>query len=49
MKLLALFQISLFGAFMCGLSLCNQHTIVVYNMILILWVLLELKHNQVGI
>ncbi|CAG2198436.1 Transmembrane protein 260 [Mytilus edulis] len=39
-------KISLFGAFMCGLSLCNQHTIVVYNMILILWVLLELKHNQ---
>ncbi|XP_063427497.1 protein O-mannosyl-transferase TMEM260-like [Mytilus trossulus] len=39
-------KISLFGSFMCGLSLCNQHTIVVYNMILILWVLLELKQNQ---
>ncbi|CAC5390689.1 Transmembrane protein 260 [Mytilus coruscus] len=39
-------KISLFGALMCGLSLCNQHTIVVYNLILILWVLLELKQNQ---
>lgn len=39
-------RIALFGSFVCSLSLCNQHTIVVYIFILVMWVLMELKHNQ---
>uniref|UniRef100_A0A6I8SSY6 Transmembrane protein 260 n=1 Tax=Xenopus tropicalis TaxID=8364 RepID=A0A6I8SSY6_XENTR len=32
-------KISQFGAFCCGLSLCNQHTIVFYVASIVLWVL----------
>ncbi|XP_056403193.1 transmembrane protein 260 isoform X3 [Hyla sarda] len=32
-------KISLCGAFCCGLSLCNQHTIVLYVICIVMWVL----------
>ncbi|KAG9481324.1 hypothetical protein GDO78_010524, partial [Eleutherodactylus coqui] len=32
-------KISLYGAFCCGLSLCNQHTIVLYIICIVVWVL----------
>ncbi|XP_071971849.1 protein O-mannosyl-transferase TMEM260 [Engystomops pustulosus] len=32
-------KISLYGAFCCGLSLCNQHTIVLYVVCIVIWVL----------
>ncbi|XP_069807229.1 protein O-mannosyl-transferase TMEM260 [Dendropsophus ebraccatus] len=32
-------KISLYGAFCCGLSLCNQHTIVLYVICIVMWVL----------
>jgi hypothetical protein len=31
------FSIALLGAFICGLALCNQHTIVLFEAPLILW------------
>lgn len=39
------FSIALFGAFICGLALCNQHTIVLYEAPLILWMLFLLRHR----
>ncbi|XP_037397801.1 transmembrane protein 260 isoform X2 [Pygocentrus nattereri] len=39
-------KFSLWGALCCGLSLCNQHTLVIYVLIIIPWVLLQLyTHN----
>ena len=38
-----LFQLSAVGAFICGLSLCNQHTMVVYVFLAGSWVLYELQ------
>ncbi|KAM9556466.1 protein O-mannosyl-transferase TMEM260 isoform 1-T1 [Guaruba guarouba] len=35
-------KISKFGAFCCGLSLCNQHTIVLYIACIVPWVLSQL-------
>ncbi|KAM3920156.1 protein O-mannosyl-transferase TMEM260 [Leptodactylus fuscus] len=32
-------KISLYGALCCGLSLCNQHTIVLYIICIVIWVL----------
>ncbi|XP_075699427.1 protein O-mannosyl-transferase TMEM260 isoform X2 [Rhinoderma darwinii] len=32
-------KISLYGAFCCGLSLCNQHTIVLYVICIVIWIL----------
>ena len=37
--------IAYFGAFICGLALCNQHTIILYEVPLILWILYLLKHT----
>ena len=39
------FGIALLGAFICGLALCNQHTIVLYEAPLILWMLFLLRHR----
>ncbi|XP_063804045.1 protein O-mannosyl-transferase TMEM260 isoform X2 [Pseudophryne corroboree] len=39
-------KISLYGAFFCGLSLCNQHTIVLYILCIVLWVLLHQSRNK---
>lgn len=39
-------KISKFGAFFCGLSLCNQHTIVLYVLCIGLWVMLRLFHQK---
>ncbi|MCI4382697.1 hypothetical protein PGIGA_G00017720 [Pangasianodon gigas] len=35
-------KFALWGALCCGLSLCNQHTLVVYVLIIIPWALLQL-------
>ncbi|KAM4013903.1 protein O-mannosyl-transferase TMEM260 isoform 2-T2 [Anomaloglossus baeobatrachus] len=32
-------KVSVYGAFCCGLSLCNQHTVVLYVICIITWVL----------
>ncbi|XP_072882733.1 protein O-mannosyl-transferase TMEM260 isoform X1 [Hemitrygon akajei] len=39
-------KISLQGAFCCGLSLCNQHTIILYVMCIVPWVLLRLFREK---
>eukprot|EP00605_Chrysophyceae_sp_TOSAG23-4_P001021 GSChrysophyteH1.ASY1.ANO1.1122.1 assembled CDS len=39
------FQLALLGAFVCGLALTNQHTIVLYEAPLILWMLWLLRHK----
>ncbi|XP_069785463.1 protein O-mannosyl-transferase TMEM260 isoform X2 [Narcine bancroftii] len=39
-------KISQQGAFFCGLSLCNQHTIVFYVMYIVPWVLLKLYREK---
>lgn len=36
--------IALLGSFLCGLACCNQHTIVLYEVPLILWMLWLLRH-----
>lgn len=43
------FQISRLGAFCCGLSLCNQHTIVLYVACIVPWVLSRLLRKTVRI
>ncbi|KAL3874363.1 hypothetical protein ACJMK2_037389 [Sinanodonta woodiana] len=40
------FTISRIGAFVCGLALCNQHTIVVYVICVAVWVILCLKSRK---
>ena len=42
--ILPVFQVAYFGAFLSGLSLCNQHTIVVYVTCIAVWVLWRLNH-----
>ena len=37
------FQYAIFGAFICGFSLCNQHTIILYEAPLILWMFILLR------
>ena len=37
------FQVALLGAFLCGLALCNQHTIVLFQAPLILWIMWLLR------
>uniref|UniRef100_A0A8D0GBN4 Transmembrane protein 260 n=1 Tax=Sphenodon punctatus TaxID=8508 RepID=A0A8D0GBN4_SPHPU len=39
-------KISQVGAFCCGMSLCNQHTIVLYVSCIVLWVLFRLFREQ---
>ncbi|XP_038633306.1 transmembrane protein 260 isoform X1 [Scyliorhinus canicula] len=39
-------KLSLLGAFCCGLSLCNQHTIVLYMMYIVPWVLFRLHREK---
>ncbi|KAM6311489.1 protein O-mannosyl-transferase TMEM260 [Aegotheles albertisi] len=38
-------KISKLGAFCCGLSLCNQHTIVLYIACIVPWVLIQLSRK----
>lgn len=40
-------KMSFVGSFVCGLSLCNQHTMVVYVFCLAIWVLYTLHKNQI--
>ncbi|OCT68540.1 transmembrane protein 260 isoform X1 [Xenopus laevis] len=43
-------KISQFGAFCCGVSLCNQHTIVFYVVSIVLWVLsLQFKKQELSL
>lgn len=42
-------QFALWGALFCGLSLCNQHTLVLYVVIIIPWALLHLYTHNVSI
>ncbi|XP_013409031.2 transmembrane protein 260-like, partial [Lingula anatina] len=35
-------KVAVVGAFVCGLSLCNQHTIAVYVMLIVFWVMYSL-------
>ncbi|XP_053373976.1 transmembrane protein 260-like [Mercenaria mercenaria] len=35
-------RVAYLGSFMCGITLCNQHTSVVYVAVIAIWVLLEL-------
>ncbi|KAM9294395.1 protein O-mannosyl-transferase TMEM260 [Gastrophryne carolinensis] len=39
-------KVSLYGAFFCGLSLCNQHTIVLYIVCIVVWVLFQLASHK---
>ncbi|XP_078081582.1 transmembrane protein 260 isoform X3 [Mustelus asterias] len=39
-------KLSLLGAFCCGLSLCNQHTIILYVMYIVPWVMLRLHRAK---
>ncbi|OXB57949.1 hypothetical protein ASZ78_009356 [Callipepla squamata] len=41
-----LFQLAKLGAFCCGLSLCNQHTIVLYIACIVPWVLFLLFRKK---
>lgn len=41
-------QFALWGALFCGLSLCNQHTLVLYVVIIIPWALLHLYTHNVS-
>ncbi len=36
-------KIAIFGAFICGLALCNQHTIILYEAPLIAWMLFMMR------
>ncbi|XP_067590799.1 protein O-mannosyl-transferase TMEM260 isoform X6 [Pseudorca crassidens] len=42
-------KIAKIGAFCCGLSLCNQHTVVVYVLCIIPWILFRLLKEKIGI
>ena len=42
------FQFSAIGAFVCALSLCNQHTIVLYVLVIATWVILEVWSAKVN-
>lgn len=43
---LFLSQIAAIGAFSCGLGLCNQHTIVLYVLCIIPWILFRLLKEK---
>ena len=47
--LFSVLQIALLGSFVCGLSLCNQHTSVIYIACLVPWVFNRLHKSQVCI
>lgn len=38
-------KIAIFGAFVCGLALCNQHTIILYEAPLIAWMLYIMREQ----
>mmetsp|Transcript_21047 Transcript_21047/g.30398 ORF Transcript_21047/g.30398 Transcript_21047/m.30398 type:complete len:795 (-) Transcript_21047:201-2585(-) len=38
-------KISMFGALVCGLALCNQHTIILFEVPLIIWMMFLLRHS----
>jgi hypothetical protein len=38
-------RIAIFGAWLCGMALCNQHTIILYEVPLILWMLFLLRRK----
>ncbi len=38
-------KIAIFGAFVCGLALCNQHTIILYEAPLIVWMLYIMREQ----
>ena len=42
-------QFAQWGALFCGLSLCNQHTLVLYVVIIIPWALLHLYTHNVSV
>ena len=42
------FQFACLGAFTCGLSLTNQHTIVVYVAFMAVWVIVKLRNMHVS-
>ncbi|XP_018417899.1 PREDICTED: transmembrane protein 260 [Nanorana parkeri] len=43
-------KVSLYGAFCCGISLCNQHTIVLYIVCIVLWALFQLvSHKELSL
>uniref|UniRef100_X1Z2A4 DUF2723 domain-containing protein n=1 Tax=Capitella teleta TaxID=283909 RepID=X1Z2A4_CAPTE len=44
---LKLLKIARLGAFMCGLSLCNQHTSVIYVFVIAMWVFVRLLFNRI--
>ncbi|XP_067860542.1 protein O-mannosyl-transferase TMEM260 [Heptranchias perlo] len=46
MKCCFCLQLSLQGAFCCGLSLCNQHTVLLYVMCIVPWVLFRLQREK---
>ena len=40
-------EVAVVGALVCGLSLCNQHTVVLYVVVLVAWVLFRMHRLQV--
>ncbi len=36
---------AIYGAFICGIALCNQHTIILFEAPLILWMIFLLRHK----
>ncbi|PNI83533.1 TMEM260 isoform 7 [Pan troglodytes] len=42
-------KIAKIGAFCCGLSLCNQHTIILYVLCIIPWILFQLLKKKSGV
>jgi hypothetical protein len=40
--------VSHLGALVCGLALCNQHTIILFEVPLILWMLFLLRHKMLA-
>lgn len=40
--------VSHLGALLCGLALCNQHTIILFEVPLILWMLFLLRHKMLA-
>lgn len=41
-------QIARWGALCCGLGLCNQHTLVLYVLVIVPWVLHQLYSHKVS-
>lgn len=40
-------KVAMLGSFVCGLSLCNQHTMIVYVLCLAVWILSQLKKHEI--